>query len=559
MIGTIRKHSKWVWLVIIAVTIVTFVFWGSQGTGSGAAGRASFGSVDGERVTQDDFVNARREAYMRWFFNNGEWPGRDAKSRGFDEDRETYFRLLLLKKLRDLDVHVSEDAAAQAADQILRSFNRGNPVPLDVFVKQVLATSPLSPPLNGADFSRFIQHDLGIQELVAMAGLSGKLTTPQDLRALYTREHEELQAEAVFFSASNYLAKVTVTPEAVAQFYTNRMADYRLPERMQVSYVAFGVSNYLAQAEEELGKTNLANLVEANYNKLGSNYFRDAKTPEEAKTRIREELIKQRAMADARVRANDFATKLQAMVPVRAENLYTLAQSNGLTVSVSAPFDKEGGPKDLQVGPDFADKAFRLKAEDPLGEVEPLVGLNAVYVIGFNHRLPAEIPPLDQIRDRVAADYKFTQAVQLAQQAGQEFFKTLTNSVTQGRKFDEICAAAKVEPLTLPPFSLSTQQLPEVETNVNLNVFKQAAFGVAYGRPNEFVTTSDGGFVVVVQARLPLNETKLQAEFPGFASYERQTRQNEAFNQWFRREAERGLQDTPLARPPPSMAGVPKK
>ena len=57
------------------------------------------------------------------------------------------------------------------------------------------------------------------------------------MQDLYKREHQEVATEAVFFSASNYLAGVTVPPSALAQFYTNRLAVYRLPERVQVSYV----------------------------------------------------------------------------------------------------------------------------------------------------------------------------------------------------------------------------------------------------------------------------------------------------------------------------------
>jgi hypothetical protein len=47
---------------------------------------------------------------------------------------------------------------------------------------------------------------------------------------------------------------------------------------------------------------------------------------------------------------------------------------------------------------------------------------------------------------------------------------------------------------------------------------------------------------------------------PVFANYVRQNRQSEAFNDWFRKEAEKGLRDTPLARPAasPSMGSAPK-
>ena len=59
-----------------------------------------------------------------------------------------------------------------------------------------------------------MRHYMGVQELIATVGLGGKLVTPQEIRDLYKREHEELATAAVFFSASNYLAGVTVPPDA---------------------------------------------------------------------------------------------------------------------------------------------------------------------------------------------------------------------------------------------------------------------------------------------------------------------------------------------------------
>jgi hypothetical protein len=52
----------------------------------------------------------------------------------------------------------------------------------------------------------------------------------------------------------------------------------------------------------------------------------------------------------------------------------------------------------------------------------------------------------------------------------------------------------------------------------------------------------------------------MSTSLPAFANYARQNRQSEAFNDWFRKEADKGLRDTPLARPPvsPSMGSAPK-
>ena len=169
----------------------------------------------------------------------------------------------------------------------------GDNVPLAVFVDQILKPEGLT----AADFEDFIRHELVITQLAQTLGLPGALVTPQEAADVYQRENQEISAQIVFFSASNYLSQAVAQPAAVAQFYTNYLAAYRLPDRIQVRYVAFEVSNYLAEAKMELAKTNSDEIVEMNYRQLGPDYFPDAKTPEAAKAKIRELLIRQRALA----------------------------------------------------------------------------------------------------------------------------------------------------------------------------------------------------------------------------------------------------------------------
>ena len=45
-----------------------------------------------------------------------------------------------------------------------------------------------------------------MQQLIQVLGLSGALVTPQEAGQLYDREHQEVSAQAVFFSASNFRA-----------------------------------------------------------------------------------------------------------------------------------------------------------------------------------------------------------------------------------------------------------------------------------------------------------------------------------------------------------------
>jgi hypothetical protein len=235
-----------------------------------------------------------------------------------------------------------------------------------------------------------------------------------------------------------------------------------------------------------------------------------------------------------------------------------MAKEKGLTAQLSAPFDEEEGPKDLNVGSVFAKAAFTLSAtNEPFAG--PIVGDDAVYEIGFNKRIPSEIPPFDSIKDRVTADFNFAQALMMARAAGMGFAQSVTNGLAQGKTFSALCEEAKVKPAEIPPFSLSTRGLPEVEDRLRLDNYKQLAFSTEVGKASGLGPTADGGVVVFVKAKLPPDEAKMKTDLTPFINYVRQTRQNEAFNEWFRREAKRAGLDALLARPEQSLGSATKK
>src|SRR5262249_7820507 len=160
------------------------------------------------------------------------------------------------------------------------------------------------------------------------------------------------------------------------------------------------------------------------------------KTPEEAKAKIREEILLQRALPEVRREAIAFAGPLAE--PTNAPTLEQVAKTNGLTVNVTPPFDIASGPTNMDVGPEFTRIAFSLSPERLVPE--PIVTRDGVFVIEYKNRLPREIPPLEKIRGQVAADYKYNEALKLARKAGMEFAQALTNGLAQGKTFDALAA-----------------------------------------------------------------------------------------------------------------------
>jgi peptidyl-prolyl cis-trans isomerase D len=539
MIGTIRKHSKWLWAVIIVVTIVTFVFWGSSNSG-GNSRKHNFGTIDGEPVTQEAYIDAAREAWVAFFLQHGGNP-----QFKFDEQRLTYERLFWLKKLRDYNIQVDDTTTFRAAQEFLHVHN----LTLDKLAQAISEKAELS------DFERFLRHNLGIEQLISVLSVSSDLVTMPEVRSLYQRDFQELATEAVFFSVTNYASMVVEpSPEALAKFYQLRLADYHLSERVQVSYVKLDPTNFLAEADQELAKiTNLAARVEQVYQQRGSNYYPDVKTPEEAKKRILEDARRDLARGAAHKKAEALAEVLYEMKPQRSANLAVLAATNGLTVKTTAPFDEQSGPAELEIGLNFARAAFALSPSEPVSE-QPVDDGDAFYLLALNKQLPSEIPTLDRIHDKVVADYKQYQALQLARRAGVQFAQAATNGIAQGKTFAAVAAEAKVKPISVRPFSLSTRSVPEIEDHLNLFEYKKIAFTAPVGKVADPVETMDGTVVVYVRERLPIDPAKMIAALPDFAKNVRLARRQEVITAWFQRELAKSMRDTPLAAPPPGPA-----
>ncbi len=538
MFATIRRHQKWFWVAIIAVIIPSFViFFTPDASLRGFGASNDFGSINGRPISQDEYYDAWRETALYFFLNYGTMPKGDESTRfGFDQERETRTRVLLIRKLKDLNVHVNEEATVQWITNAFFDRRQGafRPENYDQFVRKIAQEG-----IRERDFERFVGHQVGIQQLIATFGLAGTLVTPQEAATLYRREHEEVQAEAIIFSSTSYLAKVTITTNALTQFYNERQVGYRTPDRVQVSYVKFDRTNFLAEADQQMAKiTNLTQMIDAKYMKDGANFYVDtngAVMPEAAaKAKIKEDVRKDFALSGALKKASIFATDLFKMTPVKADNLAKLASSNSLPVQISEPFSSYEGPKDLKVPGNFSTIAFKLTPEDPFAP--PISGEEAVYVIAFGNKIPSELPPLDTIKAKVETDYRREQELLMARQEGDAFYQKLTNSLALGKTFEKFCEEAKVTPVKIPKFSHSTSDLPQLDSRLDLGQVKDVSNSLAAGKTSPFASNRDGGFILHVLTRQPADETAMKKELPDTIKSMQKDRVGLAFNEWLSRE-----------------------
>jgi len=353
----------------------------------------------------------------------------------------------------------------------------------------------------------------------------------------------------VFFSATNY-SKITPVESDLRSFYSNYVASYRLPERIQVDYVEFKATNFWDAAAKEMAKlTNLTAILDGEYARRGTNFYREM-TPEQAKESIKQELHEQLALREASKVANAFADPILSAEVIRAEALTERAKEQGVEVKESAPFAQNSTPAGMDVSEPFVKAAFSLHEDEPVRG--PIVDGDAIYVLARSKVLPSELQSYEQVQNRVLNDYLQAEALKAARDAASDFAAKATNAVAEGKAFTSVCSEAKVKPVLLPPFSLTTRSLSEVEQHMSLQQFKQIAFNFQVGKVSPAVPIMGGAVVAYIQSELPLDEKKVTEQFPAFMEMFRQARQQEAFEEWFNHEAPVALANTPVAGPRPS-------
>ena len=542
MFGTIRRHQSWLWFVIIGFMIVGLLWWTDQTTGrpggGGSSGRNA-PQINGKAITAKMLGEAEREVRLLYFLNFRKWPDQDherARQMGFDLETESYLRLFRAGKAEEAGVRVSDQAIVDLVHRLLGDY------PIDKFAKEVLEPAGL----KVDDFERFVTRDAAIQQLSSVVGASGRLVPPVEAEALYRRDHQELAGDIVFLPASNYLSKVVITNGALTNFYSQQMARYRVPDKIRASYVEFPKSNFWADADTALNSVSNLNLQlqEAYFKMGGTNFFKDTNgvplTEEKALAKIKEDERERIAMNFAVRKANAFANKLYDKQPPRAENLELAAKEEGMNVQLTMPFDQETGPTNLNVSEKFAEIAFKLTpSENPIS-FQPIGGENGIYLIALKESIPGRPQSFEEVRDKVAEDYKRLNAFTLVRNEATNLIARATNGMAQGRTFEEVAQQLNLKAETLPPISRSTESLTNLEERLNVRQLKSILFSLEPGHVSTYIPNPpEGGYVVYLRAKLPFDETKLRQELPKFLAELRYQKQNEIFGQWFRKQIEK--------------------
>ncbi len=542
MFGTVRKHQNLLWYFIIAIIIVSFVFLFSPNANMDLGRKDSeLGSIKGKDITREEFVEAYKEMRLFYRLRFGEWPGNEdvLRMRGFDIEQESYTRLLLNKKMDEMNVHISPQATGEWISNLFkRGGSQGGSVAnqYEQFVKTQLEPNGIT----AEDFERFARHEVGNQHLVTVFGASGGLVSRAEAEENYKRENENMLTEVVFFTSSNFLSKVKVDDEALNRHFDANKPAYRIPDKVQADYVSFSASNYLKGAEEKFNADTNANLnlERVYFARGGTNTFKDdqgnSQTIEQAKPALKKQYLEQAALDDARKRAAEFISQVDAYKkanPAATDALAKTAAASGLKLEQSPLFDISSDAKENKLPYQFKAAAFKMKNAGEFN-TSPVVAESAAYVLSLKQKVEGKIPEFAAVKNRVAEDYKKVEAAELARKAAEAFQQAAAKGLAEKKSFESLLVTHKAQSVTLSPFNMSTQNLPELAGRVQIDRLKNATTRLSPAQVSDLLVTENGAAVVYLRERRPVDQQKLSADIEDYIGRTRDQREYAAYAAW---------------------------
>lgn len=560
MIGTVRKHQGWLWILIIIAIVVSFVIYFTPNVDLfGLRGRG-----DGGRSIPAELANAQQEVLigyvLRGFTSFDRLPGIDIDGDNTNDISRVTFdarmRMAQLEQANRNGIQISDEALEKEIRNIQIFQDRAGEFSIkayEQFVNRMLPNSGLTE----ADLHRFLRSQLAIKRLSDLQAIVGGMVSRESAEPLFRQQNEELTTETIHFATSNFTASVTNFTD-LSNFYTNKGASYRIPDRVSVDYVVFAYSNFAARAE--LGIANITNIVDAVYQRDGTNSFKDTNgivlAPEIAKSQIKTQLLNNAAQPTTKKAMIDFANALYSRPQTNAEGK-PLLPTQILREAVTASGTNYPGliVKRIEVAqtdttnslpPRIVARAFELNTNAPISE--PLVAQDGLYLLAFDKKTLGFLPGFESLdaakKETLKKDFVQERAQEVARKAGQAARDGIVSSLAKGQTFSNACATLKFTSVTNPLFSSTTRQLEGIDPRASLAEIQQAIESMlAENQRNQktnkvaaFTETATGGFIVHLSRQQPPSAEKTAKELPAFIDRQRDFGKRIALFAW--REAE---------------------
>ncbi len=388
MLQSIRTRSQgwFAWAIVILITI-PFALWGIQEYVGGGREPAA-ATVNGVEIPQREVQRMAQLQRQRLLAALGD----RADPRLLDELR---LREVAREGLIENEVlfQAAESAGFRIGDEQLVARIHSIPAFQEegVFSPQAYERALRNQGMLPGGFEPMLRRDLVLEQL-RLGVENSAFATGRELEDLLRLEQQRRDAGYLLVPAAGYEEGVTITDEEVAAYYEQNRDSFVRPEQVSVQYL-------------ELSVEELASTIEADEEELRSYYDENRGSYSKPERRRASHILipldadaDDAAVAEARARAEKLVERLRA-----GESFADLARE----YSGDPGSAQEGGDLGMfgkgVMEPAFEAAAFAMAEGEISDPVRTDFGFHIITVTGVE---PGSTPEFDEIRERVARDYR---------------------------------------------------------------------------------------------------------------------------------------------------------
>ena len=439
-----QHHFRVVFGVLLAVTIISFIFTIGASPGIGRAGPKTYSQLffGHDLSRQGASESLYGDAALSVQLQAGFMPRESAQVQEYGLQRIAALALADQLKIpapsrEDLATYIKNLGAFAGADGQFDANRYAT-------FRDSLKTNPR---LSEGDISRVLSDDVRIMRLQQILVGPGYVL-PGEIRAQLALADSTWTIAVATADYASFQPDLPVAEDALKRFYDDTAFRYMVPPRVGVDFVEYPASAFLGAVSVTAAE------VRAYYDENPLRFPRpvEPKTADAAKAvnsdadfaavrpQVESALKTERAQRLAAKAAADLTVAIyeQKLTPHTPAFDDFLAK-NKLTLKPVAPFHRDAVPPGLDWTPAIVEQALQLGADHPVSDA--LSGTAASLVLFWRETLPSFQPGLAQVRDRVGADFKENERRQRFVEFGRTLRGQLETRLKAGEAFDRAAAA----------------------------------------------------------------------------------------------------------------------
>ncbi len=523
MLDLMRKHARnWLMKTILGIIIVVFIFYfGSMG-GRERAQRIAM--VDGKPIVYADFQREYQQLLDSYRQRFGQGLTEEMiKSLNLKQQAVDNLvnQAVVMLKAEEMDVRAS-DEEVRTAILAYQPFQRNG-----VFDQRLYEQMLRANKMTAEEFET-VQKKMLISMRVEDLIRSAVRVSDQEVHDLYRMQNEKINVDYIQVSPKAFTGGIKAAPADLEAFLKAREAQFRVPEQVQVKYLAFLGQEYAPAVQ--VSDADVADYYERNkgqwMKKAGTIRNSDGtERPAQALqplSEVRERIVAEMTRARGMYLAADEAKKAHDRI-YQEENFDAYAGQKKLAVRTTGLFRITDPPAEFRAIADFGKILTGLQKNEMSRVIQSEKGY---YLLVVTDRKAAYLPSLKEIEPEVEKQYREEEAKKAAQKGAEALIARLK----KGDSLETVAREQGVKIMETGLFQLGGA-IPKLGSSPELN---EALYQVSEKKPYpEKAFFLDGGYVIVrFRERGKLDEAGFASQKDSITQYARRMKEGEVVKAW---------------------------